>query len=79
MDLATYFIILLFILICIVLYQSRKDQPNIRTYFSRLKHLIVLILFFFKEIGFCISTKFKEIDWNLTTTSVQTGAIESTK
>lgn len=65
MDLIFIISVIVLVLIFVVIYQSRVDQPTLDIYFKRLFRLIGIILSYFKEIINCVYTKFKEINWNV--------------
>ena len=68
MDLLVSLLILIGLLFTVVIYQSRKDKPNLKLYFSRLGKLIVIILDYLRDIGLYSAQRFKEINWDLTYT-----------
>ena len=66
MDILICFFLIMAILISVVIYQSRKDKPEIKTYLYRFSRLIVILLNYFKEVGMCTAIKFRNINWDLT-------------
>jgi hypothetical protein len=60
------FLIVTFLLV-VVLYQSRQEPVNVQLYFKRMMHLVMLIVTFLKDIGVDAATRFRQIDWNVTT------------
>ena len=67
------FLILLVILFGIVVYQSRQDKPSLRLYLQRFSRLIITIFTYFKDVGVCSATKFRAINWDLTSTNEEDG------
>ena len=68
MDLLVSLLTLIGLLFTVVIYQSRKDKPNLKLYFSRFGKLIVIILDYLRDIGLYSAQRFKEINWDLTYT-----------
>jgi len=66
MDLLISLSILIVLLVGVVIYQSRKDKPDIKVYFSRFSRLVITILSYFKDVGLCAAQKFRQINWDLT-------------
>ncbi len=65
MDILTSLVALIGILLIVVIYQSRKEKPNIKLYLNRLRKLIFNIVNYFRDIGIYSAQRFKEIDWDL--------------
>lgn len=70
MDILFSFLGIIGILFAVVIYQSRKEKPDIKMYISRFSRLIIIILSFFKDIGVCAADKFNQINWDLTISRV---------
>ena len=68
MDILIAFVLLLGLLFSVVMWQSRNETPRppFKVYIQRFSKLIVILLSIFKDIGVCISTQIKAIDWDLT-------------
>ena len=68
MDLLISLVTLIGLLFAVVIYQSRREKPNLKLYFFRFIKLIVIILNYLRDIGLYSAHRFKEINWDLTNT-----------
>ena len=65
MDILIALLIILGLLMGVVAYQSRKDKPAPRVLLYRFSRLLVILISLFKDIGLCIATKVKAIEWDI--------------
>ena len=77
MDILTSFIVVIGLIFSVVIYQSRRDKPNIRLYLWRFKKLVMIFINYFRDIGFYASDRFKEINWNLAEMNDSVNQIDS--
>ena len=66
MDLIYCLLLTIALLLGVVIYQSRREKPNLKLYSARLRRLILIFFNYFRDIGFYAAQRFREINWDLT-------------